>query len=232
MDLQSIAEDAILIRFHDENDLSPKLISLQYELTNHPSLPIVEAVIGYCTITIYFDPFKISHQQLKLKLQEIIKDFGDSKNDQGTLHMIPVCYEEEYGIDLATLADINHFSVEEVIKIHTSPIYHVGFLGFSPGFPFLTGMDQRLATDRRDKPRLEVAKGSVGIAGGQTGIYPSSSPGGWNIIGRTPINLLPFKKDRPTLFSPGDQLKFYAISKSEFEQIYQEERTRHVIRGY
>ncbi|SHM97317.1 5-oxoprolinase subunit PxpB [Gracilibacillus kekensis] len=232
MHLQSIAEHAILISFQDEKDLSSKLISYKKEITNHTNLPIIEVVIGYCTITIYFDPFKTTHQQLKMKLQERMKSFDVLKKEQGTVHQIPVCYEEIFGSDLSTLAAKHNFSIEEVIERHTRPIYRVAFLGFSPGFPFLMGMDQSLSTDRKDKPRLEVMEGSVGIAGAQTGIYPSSSPGGWNIIGRTPISLLSFRNNKPTLFQPGDQLKFYAIFKSEFDRIYQEERNTHVNRDY
>src|SRR5699024_9656039 len=121
-----------------------------------------------------------------------------------TLYEIPVCYEEEFGWDMGEVTNSHSISQQELVALHTEPTYTVSFLGFSPGFPFLNGMNQAIQTSRKQNPRLEVPKGSVGLAGKQTGIYPSQSPGGWQIIGRTPIELLPLQPHKPTLLTPGD----------------------------
>ncbi|MFK4996767.1 5-oxoprolinase subunit PxpB [Bacillus sp. N9] len=108
---------------------------------------------------------------------------------------IPVCYEEPFSPDLTAVAHYHHLTTSEIINIHSAPIYHVYFLGFAPGFPFLGGMNEAIATPRKDTPSLQISKGSVGIAGKQTGIYPFASPGGWQIIGRTPIDLFNINND-------------------------------------
>ena len=110
-------------------------------------------------------------------------------------------------------------TIEEVIERHTAPIYDIHFLGFLPGFPYLSGLDEKLHRPRLKSPRPRIPAGSVGIAGSQTGIYPQSSPGGWNLIGRTPIKLFDIEKNPPALLKPLRKLKFYAISEEEFEEI-------------
>ncbi|GAE92047.1 allophanate hydrolase 2 subunit 1 [Gracilibacillus boraciitolerans JCM 21714] len=227
MQYQSIAENAIILTFPDDRDRSLELLAIQHQLTNQ-KLPISETVLGYCTLTIYFDPFRISHDEISSIATKIGHSKQYSDREKGTFHRIPVCYDPIFGLDIDHVATSHQLTIEEVIRLHTSPTYDIAFLGFSPGFPFLTGMDKKLATNRKETPRREVSKGAVGIAGGeQTGVYPSASPGGWNIIGRTPIELLPLKEGKPTLFYPGgDQLSFYAISPSEFYEIYEEEQNK------
>ncbi|MFD2656954.1 5-oxoprolinase subunit PxpB [Gracilibacillus thailandensis] len=221
MRLQSISENAIMMTLQYTPDSSAYLIAVKQQLENQSF--IVEAVVGYRTLTVYFDPLRITHQEMK----KVITAASEQKltdKINGRLHHIPVCYDKTFGIDMAHVMKNKKLSWQKVVALHSTPTYNVSFLGFSPGFPFLTGMDQTLATPRKDKPRLEVPQGSVGIAGGQTGIYPSTSPGGWQIIGRTPVNLLPLADDRPTLLAPGDQIRFYPITKMEFEQLQNEER--------
>jgi len=128
-------------------------------------------------------------------------------------------YGGEYGPDLEFVAQYNKLSVEEVIKIHTEKEYFIYMLGFSPGFPYLGGMSDKIATPRLEKPRIKVSEGSVGIAGGQTGIYPINSPGGWQIIGRIPVKLFEIKEKFPFLLKSGDYLKFYPINQKEFKEI-------------
>ena len=132
---------------------------------------------------------------------------------------VPVCYEGEFAPDLDQVASHCNLSSEEVINLHTAAIYDVYFLGFAPGFPFLGGMDKRLSTPRLESPRLEIPAGSVGIAGEQTGIYPLSTPGGWQLIGHTPVSLVDFNDDSPTLLKPGDRLRFKAISYKEHQAL-------------
>ncbi|WP_163578976.1 5-oxoprolinase subunit PxpB [Gracilibacillus saliphilus] len=223
MRLQSISENAIMMTLPYTPDSSAYLIAVKQQLENQSF--IVEAVAGYRTITVYFDPLRISHREMK-KVITAASEQNQTEKIKSRLHHIPVCYDKTLGIDMAHVMKNKKLSWQKVVALHTTPTYNVSFLGFSPGFPFLTGMDQTLATPRKDKPRLEVPQGSVGIAGGQTGIYPSTSPGGWQIIGRTPVNLLPLADDRPTLLAPGDQIRFYPITKMEFEQLQNEERIK------
>ena len=130
---------------------------------------------------------------------------------------IPVCYGGEYGPDIEFVAKHNNLSVEEVIKLHTAPQYLVYMIGFCPGFPYLGGMDKRIATPRREVPRVKIPARSIGIAGEQTGGYPISTPGGWQIIGRTPIEMFnPKDEQNPSLLHSGDLVKFYAISEQEY----------------
>src|SRR5690606_34666768 len=152
-------------------------------------------------------------------IKAIIMDVDLEKTDERNTIEIPVLYGEELGPDLANVARLNNLSEQEVIKLHTEPDYTVYFLGFSPGFPFLGGLDERIANPRLENPRKKVQAGSVGIANHQTGIYPVTSPGGWQIIGHTPIPLFNPSDDNPFLLSPGDIITFKPITKIEYDEI-------------
>ncbi|TVZ22441.1 KipI family sensor histidine kinase inhibitor [Dokdonia sp. Hel_I_63] len=135
------------------------------------------------------------------------------------LYKIPVCYSNRFAPDLKEYASQVKCTIPEIIEIHTSREYPIYFLGFLPGFPYLENLDDRLHLDRKSVPSRSIAKGSVAIGGTQTGIYPQDSPGGWHVIGRTPISLFDATKATPSLFKAGDIIKFYAISESDFEEI-------------
>jgi inhibitor of KinA len=130
---------------------------------------------------------------------------------------IPVCYAEAYAPDLASLAALHGISSEEVIAIHSAARYRVYMIGFLPGFPYMATVDKKIQTPRLAKPRTRVSAGAVGIAGAQTGIYPSDSPGGWQLIGQTPLKLFDVAKDNPVLLQPGDEVQFYPISIEAFK---------------
>jgi len=134
---------------------------------------------------------------------------------------IPVCYDKDFGIDLERVAQHTQISIHEIIQIHTSKTYHVYMLGFLPGFAYMGIVDERISTPRLITPRTNVAAGSVGITGSQTGIYPLDSPGGWNILGRTPIQLFNAGKEQPCLLQPGNTVKFISITKAAFDQLKQ-----------
>ncbi|CAA7599545.1 allophanate hydrolase [Acididesulfobacillus acetoxydans] len=138
---------------------------------------------------------------------------------RGRVAEIPVCYGGEYGPDLEYVAGYHGLTTGQVIALHTGTEYLVHMLGFMPGFPYLGGLPLRLATPRLATPRAEVARGSVGIAGSQTGIYPLASPGGWQIIGRTPLRLFDPAGDPPTLLQSGDRIRFIAVGKEEYSQL-------------
>ena len=182
-------------------------------ITNRPD-GIVGCVPAYRTLTVEYDPMRITYGQVCLFLRGILDAAPNMKD--GRLVEIPVLCGGEYGPDLEAVAKHAGLSAEEIIKRHSAPEYHVYMIGFMPGFPYLGGMDPLIACPRKQTPRLRVEGGSVGIAGMQTGIYPEASPGGWNIIGRTPIKL--FDETTLSLLSAGDKVRFVPISAEDFEK--------------
>ncbi|WP_186580768.1 5-oxoprolinase subunit PxpB [Aquibacillus kalidii] len=215
-------EGAVMIDFGKtiNRETNKKILQLAKVLKDQPFHGFIEAVPAYTTLTVYYDPI-IGESQSFTKICSWIENYLDNlpldDTSANTIN-IPVCYDLAYAPDIEEVARTNNLTVKQVVKYHTEIIYHVYFLGFSPGFPFLGGLNPKLATPRKSNPRIKINAGSVGIAGNQTGIYPSDSPGGWQIIGRTPKSLLQIEKNPPTLLQPGDNLSFYAISKDEFEQ--------------
>ena len=177
-------------------------------------LPILETVPGYTTLAVYFDPLTISRKDLQAALAAIQPQKG--AEDAEKVIEIPVCYGGEYGPDLDFVSRHCGLTPDEVIRRHTAPVYRVHMLGFTPGFPYLGGMDASLATPRLTEPRKAIPAGSVGIAGEQTGIYPIASPGGWQLIGRTPEKLFDPAKERPILLDAGMSLRFVAVSPEVF----------------
>ncbi len=156
--------------------------------------------------------------ELRRRLQTLARDLPrDALASQGQVHDIPVCYGGECGEDLDALARSCGLPPERVIALHAAPEYRVAMTGFAPGFPYLMGLDPRLATPRRRTPRTRVPAGSVGIAGAQTGIYPGELPGGWQLIGRIPLRLFdPARPDRPCLLLPGDRVRFRPVGHADF----------------
>lgn len=220
-----LGEAALVMEFGTTIELETnQLILLWKETIERALLPgVIEVVPAYTTLTIFFAPESISttvnpYHQLKEWISQL-HPHSATLQDQQEIKEIPVCYEAPYALDLDFVAEANGLSAEEVIRLHTNQDYPVYFLGFSPGFPFLGGMSGQIATPRHPSPRLQIPAGSVGIAGEQTGIYPLTSPGGWQIIGRTPYTLFDPSKQPPTLLQPGDTIRFKAISKEEFEML-------------
>lgn len=186
---------------------------------------VIEVVPAYCSLLVDFDPLVLSRAELIAAITRMLAvEPGAETAEEELVRVVkvPVCYGGEHGPDLEDLADWHGLSPEEVISIHCSRPYLVYMLGFTPGFPYLGGMSDRIATPRLEKPRTKVAQGSVGIAGTQTGLYPIESPGGWRIIGRTPLKPFQPGTAHPFLFSAGDFVQFYAISSALFEAIRRE----------
>jgi KipI family sensor histidine kinase inhibitor len=191
------------------------------ELNAIPGL--VEVIPAYCSILIIYEPDQIELEDLKKTvLIHITQAFDSNAPVSGRTVEIPVCYGGDFGPDIEAVARHNGLSVEEVITIHTDMSYPVYMLGFAPGFPYLGGLDQRLHTPRLETPRARVEAGSVGIANAQTGIYPLPSPGGWQLIGRTPLRLFAPEMDNPVpYYRPGDRLQFVSISRQEFNRLHE-----------
>ncbi len=149
----------------------------------------------------------------------------ETLNREVFLKFIPVCYEEPFSMDINDVIGYTGLSREDIIRIHSEKIYYVYFLGFLPGFPYLAGLDNRLHVPRRATPRTLLPEGSVGIGGAQTGIYPVDSPGGWNIIGRTPLKLFDPESPDPFLVKAGECIKFFPIDRKEFDRIFEKHRS-------
>lgn len=174
---------------------------------------VVNCVPAYHTLLVEYDPLVLTYGQTAELLRSL--PLGAAEEAAGRTVRLPVSYGGTFGPDLADVAAHAGLSQEEVVSRHAAGVYRVYLLGFRPGFPYLGGLDPRLATPRRTEPRLRVEGGSVGIAGAQTGVYPEPSPGGWNIIGRTPLALY----RESSLLRPGDTLRFVPVSRERYEEI-------------
>ncbi|MDX2047203.1 MAG: 5-oxoprolinase subunit PxpB [Chitinophagaceae bacterium] len=191
----------------------------------------IENVPAYTTLTVFYNPAEVKHSNdlhgatAGNKVIEIIKQAlqfsGVTETENRNEIIVPVCYDEEFAYDIGYVASCHHISADEVIQLHTQTGYTVYMMGFTPGFPYMGVLPEQLDTPRKTTPRAEVAAGSVGIAGKQTGIYPFATPGGWQIIGRTPLKLFDVKREGPAIFQPGDKVKFEAITKETFYQLQQ-----------
>ncbi len=177
---------------------------------------IQEWLPTYRSILIIYDPLKIEYEELIKKLHELSQKTVKSEEEKIRVVEIPTLYGNEFGPDIDFVAKHNKLTVEEVIKIHTATDYLVYMLGFIPGFTYLGGMSEKIATPRLSCPRGKIPAGSVGIAGSQTGMYPAETPGGWQLIGRTPLKLYDPTKEPPVLLKAGDYVRYKSITKSEY----------------
>ena len=188
----------------------------------HPA--IVELVAGFATVTVYYDPAIVGsvagespHSILSRALEERLANLADAPPLDARVVEIPVCYSGDLAPDLAAVAERAGLSIDEVITLHAGARYMVQMIGFTPGFPYLAGLDPRLATPRRSEPRTRVPAGSVGIGGEQTGLYPMATPGGWNIVGRTPLAIFDSARAPAALLRVGDEVRFVTISRARFD---------------
>lgn len=184
---------------------------------------IIEAVPSYCSIVIYFDPFKITRASLRNQLEILLADLQLNKlgNLVRRVVHIPVCYGGVLGPDLDYVAKYTGLMTEQVIKLHAGQPYLVYMLGFTPGFPYLGGLSDLLIVPRQEKPRSRVPVGSVGIGGNQTGFYPIESSGEWWLIGRTPLKAFDPTRSEPFLLAPGDYVQFESITLEQYFSIRQ-----------
>ncbi len=174
---------------------------------------------AYCSLLITFDPLHLNHDQLRAKLNSYLNRIEETPLPIPRQVEIPVCYGGEFGPDLNEVATMHELTPVQAIELHASSTYTVHFLGFAPGFAYLGGLPKALASPRLQTPRAKVPKGSVGIGGNQTGVYPLATPGGWRLIGRTPLAL--FRRDRNPMnfLRIGDHVRFRVISEKEFAEL-------------
>lgn len=216
-----IADGAVSVRLGDTiSDLSHRAVMSAHDAIDRARIPGVIALVpSYCTVTVYYDPMRIRCTALILSLADCLG--GSVLNAQGETrsHIVPVRYGDDFGPDLADVAALIGVAWERVIELHCSVEYRVHAVGFMPGFPYLAGLPEPLTISRRDTPRLKVPGGSVAIGGAQTGIYPVDSPGGWHVIGSTPLRLFDPARSDPARFHIGDLVQFKPISSIEYARL-------------
>lgn len=219
-----VGERAILVEFGDDisPDLQAQVAALAQLLEDDPHAALAEWVPTYRSLLIYYDPQLAPYGQLAAWLEESLGRAQVKAPAPARRVTIPVLYGGAMGPDLEAVAAHTGLNSRQLIELHQAPDYLVYMLGFLPGFPYLGGLDPRLYTPRLSTPRTRVAAGSVGIADKQTGIYPLSSPGGWQLIGRTPLRLFDQSREQPFLLRAGDILSFRAIDEEEFAQVLAE----------
>jgi inhibitor of KinA len=235
MDIIPIGDSALVIRlrkqFEDAADETLDEVLRVFHLLQRAAIPgVIELAPAYTSVAVFFDPIAILKSkgaansvfdELAKRIRSTIISASKGRHRltaarRPRLTEIPVCYDREFGLDLDRVAEHTKLSEREIVDLHSTCEYRVACIGFVPGFTFLAGLPKNLATPRRDIPRKEIPPGSVGIGGAQTGIYSLRSPGGWNLIGRTPLKLFDPTKDPPTLVSPGDRVRFREITREEF----------------
>lgn len=189
-------------------------------LKRNPVEGVIEWVPAYTTLTIFYRPDKLAYKDMCQKLEEIQEQLQKEEvKSNSTVYEIPVLYGGEVGPDLSEVASYNGLTKDEVVSIHSAKPYLIYMMGFVPGFPYLGGMPGQIATPRRENPRAKIEAGSVGIAGEQTGVYPLETPGGWQIIGRTPVKLYDPDREEPILLAAGTYIRFVPLNKKEYEEI-------------
>ncbi|HEU4963170.1 MAG TPA: 5-oxoprolinase subunit PxpB [Bacilli bacterium] len=238
--LTPLGDTAVVVRLGEriDPDTQRQVRLLAQVLDTNPFPGLVEYTPTFTTVTVYYDPLHVRQTQVSTPLREkermpyervcrwlqerLEASEEMSLPDPRTVE-IPVCYGGDFGPDLAYVAEHNRLSPQEVIDIHASGSYLVYLIGFAPGFPYLGGMSDRIAAPRKDTPRLQIPVGSVGIAGQQTGVYPLETPGGWQLIGRTPLPLFRPHDEQPSLLAEGDTVRFYPITRAEYDAWRQKE---------
>ncbi|HEY4613279.1 MAG TPA: 5-oxoprolinase subunit PxpB [Bacteroidota bacterium] len=220
--LKSASDHTILVSFGDTISFAHhqsvvRLTTLL--LTERPAF-IRNIHPAYCSLLVSFDVRMASFSEVESYLTSTLQKLDSVPLPPSRTVEIPVCYGDEFGPDLADVAAHNRITIDEVLRVHSSGEYLVYFLGFSPGFPFIGGMSEKIATPRLAAPRTKVPAGSVAIGGKQTGIYPVSSPGGWRLIGRTPLRLFDPASDPVTLLQMGDVVRFKPIAREEYARMH------------
>ena len=203
-----LGDSALLIQLGDEINpsINQRVHALNALLQNTNG--IIETVPAYCTLLVHYDSLNVSFHQIKILVEEKMNQLSKMNQETARRHEVPVRYGNASNSDIEIVASSKNISIADVIQIHAEKEYRIYMMGFTPGFPYMGILDERLNMPRLQTPRTLVRAGSVAIAGSQTGIYPLDSPGGWHIIGWTPLKLFDLSSDTPFLFSPGDVVKF------------------------
>jgi KipI family sensor histidine kinase inhibitor len=200
-------------------DVNHRVRSFALALDNAGIPGIMEYVPSYRSLLIIYDPLEWGMDLLVTRLKQLEDKLPLMRFSNPKIYHLPVFYGGDKGPDLNFICQYTGLDEEDIIKIHTGVNYLIYMIGFTPGFPYLGGMDERIAAPRLDNPRSRIPAGSVGIAGSQTGIYPMESPGGWRLIGRTPVKLFNPENREPVLLNAGDYVRFFPVSRCEYQEI-------------
>lgn len=231
-----LAENALNVEFEPliNLEINRQVTSLHEIINANPFDGFITSVPAYSTLTIFYEPIIVlnsnqlnginSFEKVADYVRDLLKTIEDKTNNKARRIEIPVCYGGDFGPDLAEVAELHQLTEDEIINLHSEAVYRVYMIGFVPGFAYLGGLNEKLNTPRKAEPRKKVPAGSVGIGGLQTGIYPFEIPGGWQLIGRTPLMLFDSRQTYPSLLQAGDEVIFKNISASEFSQL---SRTAH-----
>ncbi|WP_303970323.1 5-oxoprolinase subunit PxpB [Sporosarcina ureae] len=232
LDIKVLGDSAIIIKLGEgiHPSIHQQVKNLSYLLDEYPFDGFIESVPAYNSLAVYYSPYLVYQSKNGFQIdgtpivkvtdyiQTLAAQISELPVTEGRLVEIPVLYGGKFGPDLQIVAETHGMSIEEVIEIHTTPEYLVYMIGFAPGFPFLGGLDERIATPRKLTPRTSIPPGSVGIAGKQTGVYPLETPGGWQIIGRTPTDLFVPDMSPPSLLQSGDKIKFCPMTQEQYDE--------------
>ena len=236
MEIVPLGDSALIVRVREQFEDTPEEtldeVLRVFQMLQRAAIPgVIELAPAYTSVAVFFDPVAIAKtsgtpddvfDRLASRIGEIVAagaDRGRKRRSRSRRVEIPVCYDSAFAPDIDAVARHTQLPAAEIVNLHSKGEYRVACIGFVPGFTFLAGLPKNLATPRRDVPRKEIPPGSVGIGGAQTGIYPLRSPGGWNLIGRTPLKLFDPARNPPTLLSPGERVRFRAITREEFESL-------------
>ncbi|KAA6449595.1 5-oxoprolinase subunit PxpB [Bacillus swezeyi] len=228
-----LGDSAVIIQLGtDISEQTQRVASaLTKQLENDPFPGFIECVPAFTSVTVFYHPFEVYQQmknstafdspyeKVKTLIKKSLQELTIEEEAEKRTIEIPVCYGGRFGPDLEEVARINGLTPKEVIDIHTADEYLVYMIGFAPGFPYLGGMSEKIAAPRRSSPRTSIPAGSVGIAGMQTGVYPLSTPGGWQLIGNTPLDLFRPHEQPPSLLKAGDVVKFVRVTEEEYERL-------------
>ncbi|AKG74587.1 5-oxoprolinase subunit PxpB [Salinicoccus halodurans] len=220
MEISQYSENALTIYMGDDIDenVNRQLVSLKQKIEAQEIRGIEEIVISYTSLIIYFDLFDADAEEIEKAVRNIDTDSLLEGGFEYRTVEIPVCYGGEFGPDIESFKE-NGLTADEVIDMHSGREYLVYMLGFMPGFPYLGGLDEKLHKARLDTPRMRIPAGTVGIGGEQTGMYPFESPGGWNLLGRTPVPLFDPGREEPILYRAGDRILYRPIDEQEYGEI-------------
>jgi inhibitor of KinA len=234
IEIVPLGDSALIVRMRERFDDAPEqtldVVLRAFQRLQNAAIPgVIELAPAYTSVAVFFDPNRAAKgaetpdkvfdwfaTRIRAAVAGIV-DPGRIARSRSQTVEIPVCYDPEFALDIDDVARRAAISPGEVIRLHSAAEYRVACIGFVPGFPFLAGLPKELATPRRDVPRKQIPPGSVGIGGAQTGVYPLRSPGGWNLIGRTPLRLFDPRKNPPALLRAGQRVRFRAITREEFE---------------
>jgi inhibitor of KinA len=236
MEIVPLGDSALIVRVRERFEDAPEetldtVLGAFHQLQEAAMPGVIELAPAYTSVSVFFDSNTVAKATgtldkvfdwLATRIRAAVAGATAARRiarSRSQTVEIPVCYDPEFALDIHDVAQRATISPGEVVRLHSAAEYRVACIGFVPGFPFLTGLPKKLATPRRNVPRKEIPPGSVGIGGAQTGIYPLRSPGGWNLIGRTPLRLFDPTKSPPTLLRAGECVRFRAITRDEFESL-------------